>query len=78
METENKDIFYFTKFYFVCFKLDSRHSLSGRPLLPNQTWVCLSALGKANVPTAGCGEEKYGVYCRASSKEPRAASAQNP
>ena len=29
METENKDIFYFTKFYFVCFKLDSRHSLSG-------------------------------------------------
>ena len=36
----------------------------------------MPARSKANLLTLGCGEGKHSVYCRAPSKESRAASAQ--
>lgn len=44
MEIENKDIFYFTKFYFICFELDSRHSLSGSCYRTRLGSACLHAV----------------------------------
>ena len=40
-------------------------------MLPNQTWVHSPECCKANLWTPGCGEGKWGIYCRAPSKESR-------
>ena len=47
-------------------------------LLLNQTWVCLppALCSKASLLTPSGGEGKCSVYCRAPSKESRAAGAQ--
>ena len=42
-----------------------------REMLPNQTWVCLPAGSKTNLPILGCGESKCSMYCKAPSKESR-------
>lgn len=31
-------------------------------MLPNETWVHLSACSEANLLTLGCDEEKYSAY----------------
>ena len=64
------------KVYNTSLEIQSRPDISVVQLLPNQTWVHSPVHSKANLLTPGCGERKCSIYCRAPSKESRAASAQ--
>lgn len=47
-------------------------------MLPNQTWVRLSACSEANLLTVGCGERKCSIHCRVPSKESRQLVPKKP
>ena len=47
-------------------------------MLPNKTWVHLSACSEANLLTLGCGERKCSIHCRVQSKESRQLVPKKP
>ena len=47
-------------------------------MLPNETWVHLSACSEANLLTLGCGERKCSINCRVLSKESRQLVPKRP